>query len=93
MYTKDAFSTVALSGGVLLGLIGILGMRVFVGAAVMGRLPLGWREWGQFMLLLGGIKSRRFQLLGIAWFFVCGALAFGFIIAVMLYGQRTYGWP
>lgn len=74
-------------------MVGLLGGRLLSGAAVMGRWPVGRREWRECMLLLGGIKSRRIQLLSFAWFFVCGALAFGFIIAVMLYGQRTYGWP
>ncbi|WP_256571362.1 hypothetical protein [Myxococcus guangdongensis] len=40
------------------------------------------------MLLLGGVKSRRIQWLSFAWFF-----GSAFIIAVMLYGKRTYGWP
>ncbi|AKF84908.1 hypothetical protein MFUL124B02_06120 [Myxococcus fulvus 124B02] len=93
MYSKDVFSTVALSGGVLLGLVGLLGGRLLSGAAVLGRWPVGRREWGQCMLLLGGVKPRHIKLLSFVWFFVCAFLAFAFIIAVMLYGKRTYGWP
>ncbi|MFY1826752.1 hypothetical protein ACN47A_12610 [Myxococcus fulvus] len=92
MNIRDIFSTVAISGGVLLGLVGILGMRVFAGASIMGRWPVGWREWGQSFFLVGSVKVRRFQLLGIAWFFGCGLFAFSFILRVMLYGQRAYGW-
>lgn len=92
MYIKDVFSVIAVSGGVIIALTGIFGMRVISGSAVLGRWPVGWQEWGRFAFVVGFAKVRRFQLYAVVWFFASGFLSLGFTAAVMLYGQRKYGW-
>lgn len=93
MYIKDVFSVIALSGGITIASIGIFGMRVISGAAVLGRWPVGWREWGRFALVVGFAKVRRFQIYAVLWFFGSGFLSLGFTATVMIYGKRKYGWP
>jgi hypothetical protein len=74
--TREVAKSAALVAAIVLGVSGVIGMRVLIGAARYGRLPRSLREGAHWVLSFAEpVKFRRYQLYAVLWFILLGALA------------------
>lgn len=91
MTLGELFSSVMRTAAVLGALTGIVGARIFGGAAIVGRLPRRSSELSRYFYAKGPIRARHHQLFAFPWLSTC-ALSVIPYLALMAFLRAEWGW-